>query len=286
MEGGSSSADAPSEQVTDWQPFQVQRCIAASSRNFVGLMEDGCSVLKYPRVKTKNAMEDLYEEAARYKHLGPHDSLVSFKGLHEDGLIFEYCHNGNLEDLIRDEPCLSERAKWKMARQIILGLMHLHDHRLIHCDLTVYNIFITSALDAKIGDIQGQLYRPDGSVELPTMSQETAKSRHPLAGEDEFTARTDIFALGTVLYHLWYGHSPFPDLNAYDDEEEIQARYRSGGYPIDLSIATNIDTIIYNCWTSGYASTREVFHFIECAEGLTDHRKGSTSIDASTVAGA
>jgi hypothetical protein len=34
------------EHFTDWRPLGVQRCLAASSRNFVGLMEDGLTVLK------------------------------------------------------------------------------------------------------------------------------------------------------------------------------------------------------------------------------------------------
>ena len=226
-------------------------------------MEDGRSVLKYPHCKTQNAMEALYEEAARYKHLGSHDNLVVFKGVHEHGLLFEYCERGQLEEVIRDDPSLTDNEKRAIAKQIILCLIHLHEHHFIHCDLNVNNVFITSAMDAKIGDIQGQLYRADGTVEMPTMSQENAKSRHPKAGEDEFSARTDIFALGTVLYHLWHGHPPFPDLDEYRDEDSIQARYRRGDYPIDSSQAIDMDKIISKCWNSGYKQAVEVLRDME-----------------------
>lgn len=102
-------------QVNDRQPRGVQRCLAASSRHFVGLMEDGCNVLKYPHCKTQNAMEALYEEAARYKHLGPHNNLVVFKGVHEHGLLFEYCGRGQLEDVIREQPSLSDKREEQLG---------------------------------------------------------------------------------------------------------------------------------------------------------------------------
>jgi hypothetical protein len=55
------------------------------------------------------------------------------------------------------------------------------------------------------------------------MSQENADSRHSFAGMDEFSKRTDIFALGTLLCHLWHGHAIFPELGEHDDL--IQERY-------------------------------------------------------------
>lgn len=248
--------------VTDWQPQGVQRCLAASSRNFVGLMEDGRSVLKYPHIRSQNSMEALYEEAARYDHLGRHDNLVVFQGIHPDGLVFEYCEGGQLEDVISNTPCLPEDEKFKIAKQVVECLIHLHEHNFIHCDLNVNNVFMTSAMDVRVGDIQGQLYRTDGTVEMPTMSQENAKSRHPYAGDDEFSPRTDIFALGTLLYYLWHGTPPFPDLNEYTEDAVIQARYRAGKFPIDSSRAAGVDRIISRCWNSRYGRTTEVLEDI------------------------
>ena len=208
-------------------------------------------------------MEALYEEAARYERLGSHDNLVVFKGVHKDGLVFEYCEKGQLEEVIQNRPSLTDDEKRVIGKHITICLTYLHEHNFIHCDLNVNNVFVTSAIHAKVGDIQGQLYRPDGTVEMPTMSQENAKSRHPRAGEDEFSPRTDIFALGTLLYHLWHGHPPFPDLDEYKDEETIQARYGRGEYPIDASQAIGMDKIIGKCWNSNYKKAREVLKDIE-----------------------
>ncbi|OQN95389.1 hypothetical protein B0A48_18637 [Cryoendolithus antarcticus] len=158
-----------------------------------------------------------------------------------DGLLFEFYD--------------SRRA---FSEQITRCLVHLHAHNFVHCDLNVSNVFVTAEMIAKVGDLQGQLYRPDGSIEMPIMSQENAKSRHPLAGDDEFSTRTDVFALGTLLYHLWHGHAPFPDLDEQTQETEIQGRYLRGEYPVNVAKAVGIDGIIGRCWTSKYTHAHEV----------------------------
>jgi serine/threonine protein kinase len=245
------------EHFTDWRPLGVQRCLAASSRNFVGLMEDGLTVLKYPHCKSENAMESLREEAARYHFIGTHENLVAFKAVHADGLLFEYCERGDLHTVIDGPIPLSCKQKADIGEQIARGLAHLHARNYIHCDLNINNVFMTSGMIAKIGDIQGQLYWPDGTIRMPTMSQENAKSRHPDAGEDEFSQKTDIFALGTLLYHLHHGHPPFPDLNE-QTEELIRAKFHRGEYPVDVQRATGIYKIILKCWTSAYKNVSEI----------------------------
>ena len=91
----------------------------------------------------------------------------------------------------------------------------------------------------------------------------TLKSRHPHAGGDKFWPRTDIFALGTLLYCLWHGHLPFPELDEFHEEEEIQGRYRRGEYPLALPEATGIDKIVCKCWHSKCNQMLEVIKDME-----------------------
>lgn len=244
--------------VKYWEPSGVQRYIACSAHNYVGLMEDGQTVLKYPHRKTHEALQSLRAEADRYTRLGSHENLVTYKGFNEDGLLLEYCERGGLHDVLEDSTILDHDEKINIGKQIVRCLIHLHEHNFIHCDIHPRNVFLTSKMVVKVGDLQGQLSRPDGTIEMETMSQESAKSRHPDAGDDEFSWRTDIFALGTLLYHLWYGHPPFPELDELEQDDCIQARYRAGQYPIDVSLATNIDKVISKCWTSRYERMTDV----------------------------
>ncbi|PPJ58989.1 hypothetical protein CBER1_11242 [Cercospora berteroae] len=247
--------------IADWKPRGVRMVFAFSALSWVGLMDDGHSVLKYPRHEgDEKAMECLREEAARYHHVGAHDNLVMFKGVHEHGLMFEYCEKGSLADVLQDQqPPLMNEEKVAIAQQIASCLAHLHAHNLIHGDINLRNVFITAGSVAKVGDLQGQLYRPDRTtIEIPSFGCENSKSRHPHADEDEFSPRTDIFALGSLLYHLWYEQLPFPDLHELYDEDEIQARYRRGEFPIARAEATGMNEIVCKCWHSEYTQVFEV----------------------------
>jgi serine/threonine protein kinase len=256
------------EQVTYWQPKGVRKSLAVSSQNYVGLMEDDRTVLKYPHRKTQETLQSLRAEADRYARLGTHENLVTYKGSNEDGLLLEYCERGALLDVIEGPIKLTDDQKMTIGTQVARCVVYLHKHNFIHCDLHVRNVFLTSEMVAKVGDLQGQLFRHDGSIEMETMSQENAKSRHPCAGDDEFSWRTDIFALGTLLYHLWHGHPPFPELDEHGDQDLIQAKYQMRQYPIDVTHATGIDAIIGKCWASKYRHISDVLDDMDNLSGL------------------
>lgn len=234
-----------------WKPHGVQDIIGFSASNFVGLMENGCSVLKYPH--SPNDLSALREEADRYIRIGSHDNIVTFKGMTNDGLLLEYCERGALHEVTLD---ISQ--KLRIAAQVVRGLVHLHKRNFVHCDLNVRNVFVTSDFTAKIGDLQGQLSRSDGTIEMETMGENNVKSRL-LAPDGEFSERTDIFAMGTLLYHVWYGHPPWPELDEFRDEGEIERRWREGDFPSGIvASAGGMDKVIRKCWSLEYACASEI----------------------------
>ncbi len=40
-----------------------------------------------------------------------------------------------------------------------------------------------------------------------------------------FDRKTDILALGSTFYHIMQGHEPFPDMDPFNNEEQIQGRF-------------------------------------------------------------
>lgn len=73
MDNGVNSQDQV-HQVIYWRPAGVQKYLATSAHNYVGLMDDGRTVLKYPHCKTQGALR---AEADLYAPVGPHENLFT-----------------------------------------------------------------------------------------------------------------------------------------------------------------------------------------------------------------
>lgn len=64
----------------------------------------------------------------------------------------EYCERLTLRDLIRKDLSSKADDTWRLLRQILEGLVHMHSHGIIHRDLKPENIFIDAIGDPRIGD--------------------------------------------------------------------------------------------------------------------------------------
>ena len=52
-----------------------------------------------------------------------------------------------------DGKSLSENAVWRYLLQLLLGLQHIHDKKIVHRDIKTLNIFIAQNDFIKIGDL-------------------------------------------------------------------------------------------------------------------------------------
>ena len=84
----------------------------------------------------------------------------------------------------------------------------------------------------------------------------------PRADSEYADIKTDIFALGSALYHIMEGHELFPELDCFLDEEQIAKKFRSGQFP-ELGFLPMKD-VVYKCWGGKYDSTEMVLRDIEC----------------------
>jgi serine/threonine protein kinase len=160
--------------------------------------------------------------ASRIDH--PGIVRVSGHGRCEDGrafIIMEYLEGESLRERLQREGPLSVAAAVDIARQVAAALAAAHAKGIIHRDITPANIFLTTddagqdqvkILDfgvAKIMDapLDGCAATPIGSL-LGTpayMSPEQCEGAH------QVDHRTDLYALGCVLFAMLCGRPPFTD---------------------------------------------------------------------------
>jgi hypothetical protein len=115
-------------------------------------------------------------------------------------LSMEYVDGEDLASLLRRVGRFPEERALALARQICAGLAAAHERGVVHRDFKPANVMIDGAGNARITDFG-----------LAGVSGESIRAGTPaymapeqLAG-GEVTARSDIYALGLVLYELFTG---------------------------------------------------------------------------------
>jgi serine/threonine protein kinase len=126
-------------------------------------------------------------------------------------LVMEYVHGRNLEQFAREEPVPPGRAAVLVAK-LAGALAMVHRRGIIHRDIKPRNILIDEAGEPRLIDFGLARLRhawsdrddPTWGGTLAYMAPEQARWDHEALGP-----RSDIFALGGVLYHLLTGREPF-----------------------------------------------------------------------------
>ncbi|KAG0224647.1 hypothetical protein BGW42_004971 [Actinomortierella wolfii] len=86
----------------------------------------------------------------------------------------EYCERQTLKDLI--DIGVDEEEGWRLFRQILEGLVHIHSQGVIHRDLKPVNIFLDANGDVKIGDFGLATSSNQALTELRSQSQAVTES--------------------------------------------------------------------------------------------------------------
>ncbi|KXG51847.1 uncharacterized protein PGRI_092400 [Penicillium griseofulvum] len=244
-----------SSDPTERIPPGVEEVISRGSCH-VGKLND-TTVLKY----TSDFNDPGYLTSIKVEHkilqlLGPHPHIVELKGLAEDGIILKYYPNGTLRSYIKNHPyeTLERRLEW--AKQLVDTLSFVHAKRVVHCDVCLHNVLLDENLNVILADFQGLLLSSTtGKPLLDGLTRESSKSFMPRDNVYFASYRTDLFAVGSAIYHLIAGHEVFPELDSIDDENVINARFVNGVFPSNDYVASHI---VEKCWMGQYESAAEI----------------------------
>ncbi|CAH8381885.1 unnamed protein product [Eruca vesicaria subsp. sativa] len=152
------------------------------------------------------------------KYIGSNITTENDKTMYN--LLMEYVSGGSIHDLIKNSGGkLPEPEIRSYTRQILKGLMYLHDQGIVHCDLKSQNVMVGGET-AKIADLGCAKMAGNGSLEFSGtpafMSPEVARGE-----EQSFPA--DVWALGCIVIEMATGLSPWPDLS-----DVVAAIYKIG----------------------------------------------------------
>ncbi|UXI19406.1 DNA-directed RNA polymerase [Sarcoptes scabiei] len=136
-----------------------------------------------------------------YEHFESNDCIF---------IILELCTNRTLGSLIKNNRIVISKTSIKrFILDIASGCDWLHSNLIVHRDIKPDNILLDDKFQAKIGDF-------GFSVHLQTIDEllfkfcGTLKYQAPeMFTRNGYSFPVDCWAVGCIVYYLFYGHSPF-----------------------------------------------------------------------------
>ncbi|XP_056220916.1 TRAF2 and NCK interacting kinase b isoform X6 [Seriola aureovittata] len=135
-------------------------------------------------------------------------------------LVMEFCGAGSVTDLIKNTKGNTLKEEWiaYVCREILRGLTHLHQHKVIHRDIKGQNVLLTENAEVKLVDfgVSAQLDRTVGRrntfIGTPYwMAPEViACDENPDATYD---FKSDLWSLGITAIEMAEGAPPLCDMH-------------------------------------------------------------------------
>ncbi|KAL8770198.1 MAG: hypothetical protein Q9209_004040 [Squamulea sp. 1 TL-2023] len=227
--------------------------------------DDG-AVLKRVAVPDKEALASMRTEVETMKKLRGQRYIVTYidshasalkAGGYEVFLLMEYCNGGGLIDFMntRLQNRLTEPEVLKIFSDTAMGVacMHYLKPPLLHRDLKVENILITSSGNTKryklcdfgsaapprpaaTSAAEGRLIEED--VQKHTTLQYRSPEMIDVYRKQPIDEKSDVWALGVLLYKLCYYKTPFEDRGQM---AILNASFKFPGYP---SFSDNLKKLI------------------------------------------
>jgi serine/threonine-protein kinase len=138
-----------------------------------------------------------------------HDAFEEPEG-HSSCIVMELVEGRTLEKMLQGGVHLEREKALDITRQVAEGLEYAHQQQVIHRDLKPANILVTEDGRAKITDFGiARITAREGAVRtLGVSGTPSFMSPEQVTGAD-LDARSDLFALGIILYLMLTGQKPF-----------------------------------------------------------------------------
>jgi len=169
-----------------------------------------------PKLLGDPEFEERFEREAKTMAMLSHPNIV---GIHDFGvrgdyhfLVMEHVEGRDLQKLIQSGT-LETVLAFSIIRQICEALHHAHENGVVHRDVKPGNILVGRDAVARIGDFGlARILQPttDISLTMPNTGMGTPAYMAPeqLTDARSSDARSDIFALGVVVYEMLTGSTP------------------------------------------------------------------------------
>ena len=184
-------------------------------------------------------------------------------------MVMEWVEGRLLRDVLRGPERISADRALRIALGICEALDYIHSHGVVHRDLKPENIMI---------DAQDRIKLIDFGIAGRTSSKHTLRRLSDVMGTPDYIApeqvegkrgdaRSDLYALGVILYEMLTGATPFRGPNAFAIMNDRLLNNPIPPRELERSITPQLQEIVYRAMEREprhrYASAREFARDLE-----------------------
>lgn len=235
--------------------YKIDKLIGGGGMSNVYLAHDmilnrdvAIKILRYDFTNEEELHRRFQREALSATSL-THPNIVSIYDVGEDGdmhyIVMEYIKGKTLKQYIQEFSPLAPARAVHIMKQLTSAMAHAHEHGIIHRDIKPQNILMDEQGNVKITDFG---IATTLSATSYTQTNSVIGTVHYLSPEQarggSASKKSDIYALGIVLYELLTGQLPFSGESAVSIAlKHLQAETPSVR-EFDASIPQAVENII------------------------------------------
>jgi len=193
-------------------------------------------------------------------------------------LAMEYVAGTSLAEKVKAGP-LPEPEILSLGMQMAAGLEEAESHGIVHRDLKPQNVMVTAKGQVKVLDFGlAKLVKRASEDTLDTLSAVSVTGMGGIVGTLPYMspeqlrgqpadARSDLWALGAVLYEMATGRRPFPEKVAAALAADILHQEVTPPKNLNATLSNGLNHVIRKCLEkvpeTRYQSAREVFEALK-----------------------
>jgi eukaryotic-like serine/threonine-protein kinase len=160
-------------------------------------------------------IRDRFEREAEILQQFRHPNIVRFLAVGRfrgtSYIAMEYVQGDTLEKILTERDHLPWREVVDLAIQMCAALHYAHEHGIVHRDLKPSNLMVTPDGDIKLTDfgIAKDLDATALTATGRTLGTAAYMSPEQIRGTPAVSHKTDLYALGILLYQMLVGKAPF-----------------------------------------------------------------------------
>jgi serine/threonine-protein kinase len=251
-------------------------------------------------------VERFRREAQAAANLNHPNIVAIYDWGQEDGtyfIVMEYVEGRSLRDLIRSEAPLDPNQAAEITAEIASALGFAHRNGVVHRDVKPGNVLLTRTGTVKVTDFGiARAGASDGLTQTGSVMGTATYFSPEQAQGLPVDGRSDVYALGVVLYEMVTGVAPFtadsPVSVAYKHvrEDPVPPSERNPDVPPDLEvvIATALAKDPEHRYPTADDMRADILRFrrgrpvlgVPATALLLEHAPGATQAVATTAAGA